>query len=312
VRIARTQAERGVNALAQAVRIIAVADARRLATCALLAVAILAAPAERAYAQASQGVTSAIGRARSMLDGGNGAAARNLLDSLVARTSPGSDDLAEALYWRAVLSERVNDGEKDWKRLVVDVPLSPRVPDALLRLGELEILRGRADVARAHFERIVRDFNDSPQRPKAMVWIARSYFEERDLVHACEAVTALRASPVPEGELRLQADEMHVRCTSAATSTPTPASPPAEAAAPSAAAADQIRYSLQFAAYDTKSQATALMQRLTKRGYKARIDGDRKPYRVRVGRYETKAEANAALARVKKAGQKAIVVELPK
>ena len=296
-------------------------DARRMIATAVLAVALLSVITMRADAQASQAVTSAVGRARSMLDAGNGAAARNLLDSLVSRTTPASDDLAEALFWRASLSERVNDGEKDWKRLVVEIPLSPRVPDALLRLGELEILRGRADVARAQFERIVRDFNDSPQRPKAMVWIARTYFEERDLVHACETVTALRAKPVPEGELRLQADEMHVRCTSAASAaanaaagaaaSSTVANAPAAASA-TTAATDNVRYSLQFAAYDTKSQANALVQRLTKRGYKARIDGEKKPYRVRVGRYETKAEANAALARVKKAGQKAIVVELPK
>ena len=200
---------------------------------------------------------------------------------------------------------------------MVDVPLSPLVPDALLRLGVIVILRGRAEVARAHFERMVRDLDDSPQRPKAMVWIARSYFEERDLAHACEAVTALRARPVPDGELRLQADEMQVRCTAvsastATTSAPATASQPTETAAAASEGVDRPRFSLQFAAYDTKSQATSLLQRLTKRGYKARIDGEKKPYRVRVGRYETRGEADAALARVKKAGQKAIIVELPK
>jgi hypothetical protein len=275
----------------------------------LLAATIVLGGAVRAEAQTSKEVTSAVGRARAMLDGGNGTAARTLLDSLVARTSPGSDDLAEALYWRAALSERASEGERDWKRLVVEVPLSPRVPDALLRLGELEILRGRPDAARTQFERIVRDFSDTPQRPKALVWIARSYFEERDLTRACETVTVLRAGVVPEGELRLQADEMHNRCT--AVSAPG-ADAAASAAASPAAPAGKTTYSLQFAAYDTRSQANALVQRLSKRGYKARVDGERKPFRVRVGRYGTLAEANAALARVKKQGQKAIVVELGK
>ena len=281
--------------------------------CTLIAVAMLPVGVVSAGAQTSAGVTSAVGRARAMLDGGNGSAARLLLDSLVARTSPGSDDLGESLYWRAVLSERVADGERDWKRLVVDVPLSPRVPDALLRLGELEALRGRPDVARLHFERIVRDFSGSTQRPKAMVWIARTYFEERNVPRACEAVTALQAGVVPEGELRLQAQEMHTRCVAAAAaSAPAIADSVAKAAAAPKAAAEKGRYSLQFAAYDTRSQATSLVQRLAKRGYKARIDGERKPYRVRVGRYDTKADANAALARVKKQGQKAIVVDIGK
>ncbi len=278
----------------------------RILGCALVAAVLQLPLAGRSDAQVSAGVTSAVGRARSMLDGGNGVAARTLLDSLVARTPHGSDDMAEALFWRGALSERASDGERDWKRLVVDVPLSPRVPDALMRLGELEILRGRPDVARAHFERIVRDFDDAPQQARAMVWIARSYFEERDLPHACETVTALKAGVVPEGELRLQTEEMHNRCQAAAAATST--TPATSGAAP--AAAGKARYSIQFAAYDTRSQATALVQRLAKRGITARIDGDRKPFRVRLGRYTTKADANAALARLKKQGQTGIVVEL--
>ncbi|MBL0171565.1 MAG: SPOR domain-containing protein [Gemmatimonadaceae bacterium] len=268
-------------------------------------------------AQTSAGVTSAVGRARGLMDAGDGAKARTLLDSLVAHTDPSSDDMAEALYWRAVLSERVADGERDWKRLVVDAPLSPRVPEALLRLGELEILRGRPAVARAHYERILRDFSESPQRPKAMIQVVRSYFEERDILHACESVTALRGVTIPEGELRLQANDLQLRCAAAAATAaggtangvavPTPAvTTPAPAAAVSAATV----FSVQLAAYDTRAQATALVKRLATRGVKARVDGERKPFRVRVGRYETRAEAAAMLTRLKKQGQRGFVAEL--
>lgn len=267
---------------------------------------LLGASARYVHAQASAGMTSAVGRARSLVDGGDGAGARTLLDSLVARAEPSSDDMAEALYWRAVLSERAADGERDWKRLVVEAPLAPRVPDALLRLGELEILRGRPAVARAHFERIVRDFADSPPHVNAMIWIARSYFEERDLARACEASNALRSRNIPDGELRLQADELRGRCVTAVGSTATAVAGPTTAVVVPPTAV----FSLQFAAYDTRAQATALVSRLAKRGIKARIDGDRKPFRVRAGRYETRAEATAMLARLRKQGQGGFVAEL--
>lgn len=267
---------------------------------------LLGASARYVHAQASAGMTSAVGRARSLVDGGDGAGARTLLDSLVARAEPSSDDMAEALYWRAVLSERAADGERDWKRLVVEAPLAPRVPDALLRLGELEILRGRPAVARAHFERIVRDFAGSPPHLNAMIWIARSYFEERDLARACEASNALRSRNIPDGELRLQADELRGRCVTAVGSTATAVAGPTTAVVVPPTAV----FSLQFAAYDTRAQATALVSRLAKRGIKARIDGDRKPFRVRAGRYETRAEATAMLARLRKQGQGGFVAEL--
>ena len=167
----------------------------------------------RSDAQASASLTSAVGRARSMVDGGDGAAARALLDSLVMRAPPGSDDLAEALYWRGVLSERVAEGERDWKRLVVEAPLSTRVPEALLRLGELEALRGRPAMARAHFARILLDFPESTHGPKAMLWIARSYFDERDVTRGCETVSTMWRSSTLEGELRLQTAEMNKNCT---------------------------------------------------------------------------------------------------
>ena len=286
------------------------ATVRCVVTRALLAAVILLTGAGRAFAQASSAVTSAVGRARAMVDGGSGPAARTLLDSLVAHTAPGSDDVAEALYWRAALSERAADAERDWKRLVMDVPLSPRAPDALMRLGELELMRGHADAARACTSSAsCATFNDTPQRPKAQMWIARSYFEEQNLPQACEVVTALRAGDVPDGELRLQAEEMHNRCLTAGTTPAAGPSKPASTAPPGRCAGGgrQARaYSLQIAAYDTRSQANALVQRLGKRGIKARMDGERKPYRVRVGRYDTKSEAAAAQAAAEEAGTERI------
>ncbi len=291
----------------------------------LVGAALVLVGASRVDAQASAGMISAVGRARSMVDGGDGTAARALLDSLVARAAPSSDDLAEALYWRAVLSERVADGERDWKQLVVDAPLSPRVPESLLRLGELEILRGRPAVARAHFERILLDFPESAQRPKTMVWIVRSFFEERDFTRGCEMVRTLQAGTVPDGEMRLQVDELQLRCSTAVGLTAVGGTATAvggnstavggtstAVALPATAVPSTAVFSVQLAAYDTRAQANALVTRLAKRGLKARVDGDRRPFRVRVGRYDTRADAAAMLARLRKQGQGGFVTELGK
>ncbi len=52
-------------------------------------------------------------------------------------------------------------------------------------------------------------------------------------------------------------------------------------------------YSVQIAAYNVKSQATAMAAKLKQRGYEARVDGDKAPFRVRIGRYTTAAQASA-------------------
>jgi len=263
----------------------------------------------RLDAQVSTAVASSVDRARGMMDAGSGDAARALLDSLVARSAPRSDDMAESLYWRAVLSESTAEAERDWKRLVIEVPLSARAPSALLRLGELDILRGRPSGARAHFERIVRDFPEDAARPKAEIWIARSYFEERDIANACTAVRNLQTTGVPEGELRLQVGELQGRCRTAGTAT---AGAGTATAGAGTAAAGGIVFTVQLAAFNTRREANAFVARLAKRGVKARIDGDKKPFRVRVGRYDSREEATAMLAKLKRQGQSGFLAELPR
>jgi len=77
-----------------------------------------------------------------------------------------------------------------------------------------------------------------------------------------------------------------------------PAPPPAEtqpASAETVAAtpAGPRAFSVQVAAYNAKSQADAMVARLKKNGYEARVDGTTAPYRVRIGRYATQAQASA-------------------
>jgi hypothetical protein len=275
--------------------------------------------ATAASAQLTPAVEQTTARARALVDGGDGASARTLLDSLVNATPAGTPDLGEALYWRAVLAERIAEAERDWKRLVIDVPLSPRAPDALVRLGELEMLRGRPADARVYFARLLRDFPGGAYRTKGLLWMTRSYFEERNTTGGCSSLDSLRGIEIPDGELRLQSDDLQRRCpgvgTVAAVVPPSPAPEKrterrTEKATESPSAARPAgRYSVQLAAYDTRAEAEEAVQRFTKRGLDARIDGEQKPFRVRVGYYATRAEAVNALNRVKRSGLDGFVAE---
>ena len=87
---------------------------------ALLAVALLAAGARTAVAQAvTQTVGPAVGqasradslhasyrRAQRLVNDGQGAEGRALIDSLLNAAEPRSPDEADALFWRATLAER--------------------------------------------------------------------------------------------------------------------------------------------------------------------------------------------------------------
>jgi hypothetical protein len=274
-------------------------------------------------AQVTPAVERTTARARAMVDGGDGATARTLLDSLVEAAPMGTIDRAEALYWRAVLAERIGDAERDWKRLVIDVPLSPRAPDALVRLGELDMLRGHPADARVYFTRVLRDYPSGVYRAKGLLWLTRSYFEERNIAGGCRALDSLRGVEIPEGELRLQSDELQRRCTSAmatsamatsamATSALGVAEKPVAAGKPAPSRkspAGSGRYSVQLAAYDTRAEANDAVQRFQRRDINTRIDGEQKPFRVRVGYYASRVAATKALGRLKKLGVNGFVVE---
>jgi cell division protein FtsN len=67
----------------------------------------------------------------------------------------------------------------------------------------------------------------------------------------------------------------------------------AEAEPPPPASSERRSFSVQVAAYNVKSQAEAMVTRLKKNGYEARVDGTVAPFRVRIGRYATQAQASA-------------------
>jgi len=284
---------------------------------AALAALVLAAGAPVAMAQSGETpatstpvVPPVVERARTLLEQGAGEDGRALLDSLVRVQRAGSMELAEALYWRGVLAEKVADAERDWKRLVIEVPLSPRTADALVRLGELASMRGKTGDAAGYYERVVRDFPSGMARTKSLVWLARSAMDGRDTEKACGWWREVRGAAGVEGELRLQMEGMEGRCTAGAptTGTPTAGSPTTR----TQTTGGRGGYSVQLAAYANRQEAEGLVTRLGAKGIEARVDGDSAPFRVRVGRFALRAEAAQRLNALKAQGYTGFIAELPR
>lgn len=313
----------------------------------LICAAALAFTPALVQAQAQVAVNPAYARAQALVNEGNAAAGRAIVDSMIAIAAPGSTDYAEGIYWRGVLAATAADAEMDYRRIVVDYPLSPRVEDALIRLAQLEMARANYDGALRHLNRLVAEHPQSPSRGRAGYWMARALFDKNDIQGGCTAIVdALARTSESDVELRNQITYLNQRCagvvvagpaettTAPATTAPqaaaptttapvtapppapapvrestvvvttpppAPAPPPARTVTPPAPAPvtsrDEARpsgaWSVQVAAYNAKSQADAMVTRLKKNGYEARVDGEAAPFRVRIGRYATQGQASA-------------------
>lgn len=290
--------------------------------------AILAIAPIAAGAQAMAGVGPVYRRAQAMVNDGNAIAGRALVDSMIAVAPAGSNDYAEGVYWRAVLAAMAVDAEMDYRRIVVDYPLSPRVDDALIRLAQLEIARANYDGALGHLNRLVVEHPESPARARAGYWTARALFDKNDIQGGCASTAdALLRTGEEDSELRNQIAYLNQRCAGVVTVTRSdtsavavaatvpvapPVAPPVAVRIDSARAAvvltpESVKkpapervsgekgraYSVQVAAYNVKSQADAMVARLKKNGYEARVDGKAAPFRVRIGKYATQSQAAA-------------------
>ncbi len=271
--------------------------------------------------KSSAAADSAFARARRMVLGGSGPQGRALIDSMVSAATPGTAEYAQALFWHASLAATAADAERDYRRIIVDYPLSPRAGDALYALAQLESSRGDRTAAIEHLQRLQVEHPDFPERSRAGLILGRLMMETGEVPRGCAVLERTRAG-VPETrvELRNQIDYYAQRCAGVDTSEAAAAA--AKAAADSAAArakADSARkaeaaargpqFTVQVAAYNTKAQAQRLEKRLKARGFEARIVGTAKPYRVRVGRYDKRTDAAAAVRRMKAKGISGFVTE---
>jgi septal ring-binding cell division protein DamX len=266
---------------------------------------ILLVLAASAAAHAQSGADSVFARARQLVTTGNGAAGRVLIDSVIAATPPDTPQYGDALYWRAALAATSADAERDYRRIVVEYPLSAHSGDALLQLAQLETARGDRAPAATHLDRFLLENPQHPERARASLLLVRLLFEQSDLPRGCSVLRRTLAD-VPDSavETRNSLEYYSPRCTAADAN---PASqlplapgdstrPRHEARPPSSKAA---RYTLQVAAFPKRSDADALAKRLKARGLDVRVVGASKVFRVRIGRYDTRAAAAAAAQQLK-------------
>jgi cell division septation protein DedD len=255
-------------------------------------------------------------RIQQLAANGQGDAARALAQQAVESAPTASPRFVEALYWRAVVAATAADAERDLRTIIVDYPVSPYSTDALMRLAQLEMTRGENDKAMSHLQRVVTEHPDSPDRARASFWMARVAFQQGQSATACRQLAdAARTAADSNVELKNQIEYWQGRCTGVDTLAKTTradsggkaaagaaagaaATKAAPAPAPSAASATKPMWTVQVAAYKSKSSADALVKSLKDRGYDARTYGTIAPFRVRIGRYDTRAKAESAVEKM--------------
>jgi hypothetical protein len=269
-----------------------------------------------ATAARAQNVEPVFTRARQLVQSGNGAAGRLLIDSVITATSPDTPTYGEALYWRGALAASSADSERDFRRFVAEYPFSPHVADALLQLSQLESAHGDRSSAAAHIEQFLTDNPKHPERPRATLLLVRLLLEQNELPRGCSALKqTLSDLPADAVEVRNQLEYYLPRCVAADVGRG--GAVPVEPAKTDSVKRDTAvtvrapeRYTLQIAAYKTKAEADALAKRLKARKIDARVVPSGKLYRVRVGRYATRGAAQAAERELKAKKIESLLTEI--
>jgi cell division septation protein DedD len=304
----------------------------------LLALLALPLPALAGAQQADSSPTDTIFlRAQRLVSEGQGDSGRALVAQRIAAAAPGSADYVEALYWRAVLAATAADAERDYKRLIIEFPVSHRAEEALLRLAQLEMSRGDRVQAMQHLERLLLEHPGGRSRARANYWMARVLLDEGKVPAACVRLADARAA-TPDGdvELRNQIEYQSQRCVGVDTSgarmaqtTAPSAAPPTRPTTPSRPVSSPPRdtasarvdapapappstgpeYTIQVGAYGNRGTAAGVQTRLREQGLEARIVTSGNLHRVRIGRFATRDRAEQDAARVKAAGFSAFVTE---
>ncbi len=285
-----------------------------------------------ANAQATAAVPdSLVVRVQRLVNAGNREGARALADSALLIRTQGTLAYAEAIFARGWATSDAAAAERDYVRLAVEYPFSPRVEDALLMVAQLRYARGERAGARVQYERLASEFPDSPQAARHHYWAGRIALEDGDLEKGCRFLfQASERVPTTEVELRNQVEYLRTRCMmpSGPVTTPprdTPRPPvdtarpiprdtlPPRPATPPTTVRTQTEYSVQVAAYIRKREADRMAARLRPRGFQVRVahlPGTNSPYKVRVGRYGSRPEAVAAQQRMRRQSRvTGIVVE---
>jgi hypothetical protein len=244
-------------------------------------------------------------RAQRLVDEGDGARGRALVDSLLRSTRDGTAERANALFWRATLAADTPSAQRDYILITVDYAVTPRAADALLRLAQIDLTVGNRPGARQRLERLVLEHPTAPVATEAWFFLGIVRRDENDLPGGCAALDSARARlAAGDVERRNRVEFESQRCRSV---TARSVSPPPDTAKPPPVAGPQ--WSAQVAAYRTQAEGERLASTLRSRGYDARVVLLEPYYRVRIGTFATQREAAALVNRLRQERIDAIVVE---
>ena len=255
-----------------------------------------------------------------------------------ARPLRAQASVADSLFEHARRADTPADARRDYLRIIVDHPLSPRAEDALLGAGQIEYESGDKIAARRHLERLANEYATGATRARGAFWLARVLFDAGESIAACDQLSVAKSKAASSdveflGQVNYYAQPCARLVATAAAATADSiaradsvaradsiekAKPPkkggAKGAAPRPARTEVVRgpaWSAQVAAYASEADAHALAKKLSARGFDARVTPT-KPYRVRIGRFRTRAEAAEQVQQLRAGKMTAIVVEAEK
>lgn len=247
---------------------------------------------------------------------GRGNEGRAIIARELAAAPNGSPRYVEALYWRAALAPTAADAERDYKRIIIEFPVSRRAESALIGLAQLELARGDRAQAMRHLERVVREHPSGASRARASFWMARVHFDEGNFPRACARLAdSHRHTPTEAVEMRNQLEYYAQRCegvdTTVVVRAPAAESTRAMPDRPGAVATPPARgsratpsragaFTVQLGAFSSRADADARYRKLRGQGHAVRIVKVGPLWRVRLGRYASR-EAASEVARSLKA-----------
>lgn len=244
---------------------------------------------------------------------GRGQDGRAIIARELAAAPEGSPRYVEALYWRAALAATAADAERDYKRIIIEFPVSLRAENALVGLAQLELARGDRSQAMRHLERVVREHPTGPSRARASFWMARVHFDEGNFPRACARLEdSRRHTPAEAVEMRNQLEYYSQRCegvdTTVVVRTTSAESTRAMPSRPGAVATQPLRrppargvtaYTVQIGAFASRADADARHRQLSAQGHAPRVVKVGALWRVRIGRYASRDAAAAAARSLK-------------
>ena len=247
-------------------------------------------------------------RAQQSANDGDTAAARAIVDSVLASMPTSSDEYPEALFWHASFATSGEVARRDYLRLAVEYSLSPRAGDALVRLAQLELTTGNRAGAKKYLERLSMEHADERSRAVGAYWMGRVLLDEGTMAEGCASLAVARAHVASaDVELSNQIAYYARQCVGLRREADTARAGPAIPVDASPALRGPA-WSAQVAAYATSKEAERMAARLKARGYDVRVTRET-PFRVRIGQFPKRADAAALARKLKQSKIAAIVVE---